>query len=63
MVIQEVIKRASIEKDWLDEVYMGCAIDGGAIAIGNPLRASGTWLVLTLLYELRRRERYQIASI
>ena len=28
MVIQEVIKRARIEKDWLNEVYMGCAIEG-----------------------------------
>jgi len=30
-------------------------VNGGAIALGHPLGASGTRLVLTLLYELRRR--------
>lgn len=38
-------------------------VNGGAIAIGHPLAASGTRLGLTLLYELRRRrQRYGIAS-
>jgi acetyl-CoA acyltransferase 2 len=38
-------------------------VNGGAIAIGHPLAASGTRLALTLLYELRRRGgRYGIAS-
>ncbi|MGI8968573.1 MAG: acetyl-CoA C-acetyltransferase [Chloroflexota bacterium] len=38
-------------------------VNGGAIAIGHPLGASGTRLALTLLYELRRRGgRYGIAS-
>jgi acetyl-CoA C-acetyltransferase len=30
-------------------------VNGGAIALGHPLGASGTRLVLTLLLELRRR--------
>jgi acetyl-CoA acetyltransferase family protein len=30
-------------------------VNGGAIAIGHPLAASGTRLTITLLYELRRR--------
>lgn len=30
-------------------------VNGGAIALGHPLGATGTRLVLTLLYELRRR--------
>lgn len=38
-------------------------VNGGAIALGHPLGASGTRLVLTVLYELRRREkRYGLAS-
>ena len=38
-------------------------VNGGAIALGHPLGATGTRLVLTLLYELRRRQkRYGLAS-
>jgi acetyl-CoA acetyltransferase family protein len=39
-------------------------VNGGAIAIGHPLGATGAWLTLRLLYELRRRgKRYGIASM
>ncbi len=38
-------------------------VNGGAIALGHPLGASGTRLALTLLLELRRRGgRYGVAS-
>jgi acetyl-CoA acetyltransferase family protein len=38
-------------------------VNGGAIALGHPLGASGTRLLLTLLYELRRRgKRYGLAT-
>ncbi len=38
-------------------------VNGGAIALGHPLAASGTRLVLTLLYELRRRkQKYGLAT-
>jgi acetyl-CoA acyltransferase 2 len=38
-------------------------VNGGAIALGHPLAATGTRIVLTLLYELRRRgARYGVAS-
>jgi acetyl-CoA acetyltransferase family protein len=38
-------------------------VNGGAIALGHPLGATGTRLVLTLLYELRRRKkRYGLAA-
>ena len=30
-------------------------VNGGAIAVGHPLGASGTRIALTLIYELRRR--------
>lgn len=32
-------------------------VNGGAVAIGHPVGATGTRLVLTLLHELRRREK------
>lgn len=39
-------------------------VNGGAVAIGHPLAASGTRLALTLLYELRRRDlKRGIASL
>ena len=39
-------------------------VNGGAIAIGHPLGATGTRLTLTLLYELRRRnKRFGVASM
>jgi acetyl-CoA acetyltransferase family protein len=38
-------------------------VNGGAIALGHPLGASGSRLVLTLLHELRRRGRkYGLAT-
>lgn len=38
-------------------------VNGGAVALGHPLGATGTRLVLTLLLELRRRgARYGVAS-
>lgn len=45
----------------IDEAKLN--VNGGAIALGHPLGASGTRLLLTVLYELRRRGRkYGIAS-
>lgn len=38
-------------------------VNGGAIALGHPLGATGTRLVLTVLHELRRRnKRYGLAT-
>lgn len=39
-------------------------VNGGAIALGHPLGASGMRLILTMLRELRRRhQRYGVASL
>jgi len=38
-------------------------VNGGAIALGHPLGATGTRLVMTLLYELKRRgKRFGLAA-
>jgi len=38
-------------------------VNGGAIALGHPLGATGTRLVMTLLFELRRRKKkYGLAT-
>ncbi len=39
-------------------------VNGGAIALGHPIGASGARIVTTLLYELRRRQgRYGLATL
>jgi acetyl-CoA acetyltransferase len=39
-------------------------VNGGAIAIGHPLGASGARLVATLMHEMRRRgARYGLATM
>ncbi len=54
--ILAVVKELGIDQEKLN-------VNGGAIALGHPLAASGTRLLITLLYELRRRnKRYGLAS-
>ncbi|HEY0160071.1 MAG TPA: acetyl-CoA C-acetyltransferase [Thermoanaerobaculia bacterium] len=54
--ILAVAKELGIDKEKLN-------VNGGAIALGHPLGASGTRLLLTVLYELRRRkQKYGLAS-
>jgi acetyl-CoA acetyltransferase len=39
-------------------------VNGGGIALGHPLGASGARIVVTLAHELRRREaRYGLATM
>jgi acetyl-CoA acetyltransferase family protein len=54
--ILAVVKELGVDEEKLN-------VNGGAIALGHPLGASGTRLVLTVLYELRRRQqRYGLAT-
>jgi len=54
--ILAVMKELQIDPEKLN-------VNGGAIALGHPLGATGTRLVLTVLHELRRRQkRYGLAS-
>jgi acetyl-CoA acyltransferase 2 len=54
--ILAVVKELGIDESKLN-------VNGGAIALGHPLAASGTRLVLTVLNELKRRgQKYGLAS-
>lgn len=45
-------------------IHQKMNVNGGAIAIGHPVGASGARLVMTLMYELRRRKgKFGIAAI
>ena len=49
---------ASVVMAWLKETgypHERTNVNGGAIALGHPLGASGTKLMTTLLYEMERR--------
>jgi acetyl-CoA acetyltransferase family protein len=54
--ILAVVKELGVDREKLN-------VNGGAIALGHPLAASGTRLVLTVLHELRRRrKKFGLAS-
>lgn len=39
-------------------------VNGGAVAIGHPLAASGTRITLSLIYELQRRQaKYGVSAV
>ncbi|MFI5612189.1 acetyl-CoA C-acetyltransferase [Amycolatopsis sp. NPDC051903] len=58
---------ASVVLAWLDETGAdpGCVnVNGGALALGHPIGASGTKLFATLLHELERRDgRYGLQTM
>jgi acetyl-CoA C-acetyltransferase len=58
---------ASVVLAWQQETGADLAkvnVNGGAIALGHPLGASGARIVTTLLHEMRRRQaRYGLATM
>ncbi len=42
-------------EEMLNQLYAKTNVNGGAIAIGHPMGASGCRIIMTLMYELRRR--------
>lgn len=58
---------APVPMAWRDTLHADPArlnVNGGAIALGHPLGASGTRLMTTLIYALRRRgERYGLQTM
>ena len=58
---------ASVPLAWLREIGADperLNVNGGAIAIGHPLGASGARILVTLIHELARRQgRYGLATM
>ncbi len=48
-VIRELIKEHGVTKEWIDE---RTNINGGAIALGHPIGASGNRIIVTLIHEM-----------
>lgn len=46
---------ANNDPELRQQILDKCNVNGGAVAIGHPMGASGLRLIMTLMYELRRR--------
>jgi len=50
-----------VDYNWFEDL---CNVNGGAIALGHPIGASGNRITVSLIYEMKRRNaRYGLASL
>lgn len=60
-VIHELIEKTGVDREALMEITN---VNGGAIALGHPVGASGNRILVTLLYEMQKRGlTYGLASL
>ncbi len=60
-VIRELIKEHNVTREWLDQ---RCNINGGAIALGHPIGASGNRIIVTLVHEMiAANKEFGLASL
>lgn len=60
-VIKEWSNRFGIDEDWIKK---RTNVNGGAIALGHPIGASGNRIIVTLLYEMKKRNlKYGLATL
>ncbi|WP_250675230.1 acetyl-CoA C-acetyltransferase [Paraclostridium ghonii] len=60
-VIEELKENHGVDDSWFEE---RTNVNGGAIAIGHPLGASGARIITTLLHEMKKRElKHGLASL
>lgn len=60
-VIKELINEHGVNREWIDKVTN---INGGAIALGHPIGASGNRIIVTLIHELIAENKdYGLASL
>ena len=52
-VVKELKENHGVDDKWFEE---RTNVNGGAIALGHPLGASGARIITTLLYEMKKRE-------
>ena len=53
-VIRELIEEHGVTREWIDE---RTNINGGAIALGHPIGASGNRILVTLVHELLKNDK------
>ncbi|MFP4461827.1 MAG: acetyl-CoA C-acetyltransferase [Thermotogota bacterium] len=60
-VIKGLMEEHDVSKEWLME---RTNVNGGAIALGHPIGCSGNRIIVTLLYEMKKRNlKYGLASL
>ena len=60
-VIKELCSEHGLTKEWFDE---RTNVNGGAIALGHPVGASGNRILVTLIHEMKKRgSEYGLASL
>ncbi|OAA31818.1 acetyl-CoA acetyltransferase [Kosmotoga arenicorallina S304] len=60
-VLKGLEEELGVERDWVLE---RTNVNGGAIALGHPIGASGNRIIVTLLYEMKKRKlTYGLASL
>ncbi len=60
-VIKELSENHGVSEEWIKE---RTNVNGGAIALGHPVGASGNRIIVTLLHEmLKRKNTYGLASL
>ncbi|MDR3258062.1 MAG: acetyl-CoA C-acetyltransferase [Fusobacteriaceae bacterium] len=60
-VVKELSAQHDVTKEWFFE---RTNVNGGAIALGHPVGVSGNRIIVTLLYELKKRNlKYGLASL
>jgi acetyl-CoA C-acetyltransferase len=60
-VVKELCEEHGVTKEWLIE---RTNVNGGAIALGHPVGVSGNRIIVTLLYEMKKRNlKYGLASL
>ncbi|ERJ11820.1 acetyl-CoA C-acetyltransferase [Haloplasma contractile] len=60
-VLHELSEEYGVTQEWLKE---RTNVNGGAIALGHPVGASGNRIVVTLLHEMKKRNvKYGLASL
>lgn len=60
-VITQLCADHNVTREWIDEV---CNINGGAIALGHPIGASGNRITVSLIHEMKRSgKKFGLASL
>ncbi|MDD3744428.1 MAG: acetyl-CoA C-acyltransferase, partial [Lentimicrobiaceae bacterium] len=60
-VIKQLVEDHEVDAAWFDT---HCNLNGGAIAIGHPIGASGNRITVSLIYEMKRSGKaFGLASL